>query len=124
MCARRPCRRWAFLQLELLAVFYLQRAPHMCASPALYRGCGLEGAGCAATHAAAVLTCMALLGAACHRQELTARLAWAAPRTRAQLLVQPAAQPLAFWLNFALPSLCALLSYSYSFLPQPLNPPI
>ncbi|KAI7846226.1 hypothetical protein COHA_000296 [Chlorella ohadii] len=108
--------RWAFPQLAALSVFYLHRTPRMCANPALYRACGLTGTTCAAAHTATVLSCLALLGAAIHRQELAARLAWVAPRTRRQLQAQLAAQPLAFWLNFALPSVCALLTYNYPWL--------
>jgi len=109
-------RRWAFPQLAALSLFYLHRTPRMCANPALYRACGLTGTTCAAAHTASVLSCLALLGAAIHRQELAARLAWVAPRTRRQLQAQQAAQPLAFWLNFALPSVCALLTYNYPWL--------
>lgn len=110
-----PARRWAWPQLTALTLFHLQRTPILCASPALYHGCGLEGAACITAHTAAMLGSLALLGVTIHRQELAARLAWAAQRTmtRARLQAQLAAQPLVFWFYYALPSVWALVCYNY-----------
>ncbi|PRW33108.1 exosome complex exonuclease RRP41 [Chlorella sorokiniana] len=105
--------RWAFPQLAAMVFVFIHHTSAFCRSPALYPACGVPPASCGAWHVFLLLATFALVGQKLYRFDLAHRTAW---HTAQRGSLPPGSQlvtdRLAYWLNFGLPAVCCIVSYS------------
>lgn len=117
--AAAPCvpalHRWAFPQLAAMTLIFIHYTSAFCSSPVLYPACGLPAVSCGACHMVLLLGTFLLVGHQLYQFDLARRIAWyTAHRGRLPPSIQLATDRPAYWLNFGLPAVCCIFSYSTS----------